>query len=218
MKVGTDGVLLGAWVNTNSAKRILDIGTGTGLIALMIAQRSQAQIDALEIEENAYQQALENVQNSIWQNRINVIKSSFQDHIKTHPPSYDHIITNPPYFSHSLKPADKDRILARHNDTLSYNDIIEGSSLLLNKKGKLSIILPFETHQSFIKKCEEHGLYLSRKMMVYPTTKSDAIRVILEFNKQKRTVDERSIIIEQGGRHEYSKEYIELIKDYYLAF
>src|ERR1035437_1950902 len=127
MKVGTDGVLIGAWTNPGDARKMLDIGTGTGLIALMLAQASKANIDAVEIDAGAYHQALENVEQSIWKERISVILTSLQNYIKSADKKYDLIVTNPPFFTNSLKSGHDKRNLARHNDALSPEDLLARS-------------------------------------------------------------------------------------------
>ncbi len=155
MKVGTDGVLLGAWADCDNAKRILDIGTGTGLIALMMAQRSQAQIDAIEIDEHASEQAIENVNRSPWASRVNVINKSLQDYSKVENKAYDLIVSNPPYFQNSMFAPDKKRTDARHNSNLELEDLLKGAKKLLSNDGKLSIILPYLEGNMFILKASE---------------------------------------------------------------
>src|ERR1700745_3451644 len=124
-KVGTDAVLLGAWAQVEKARSILDIGTGTGIIALMMAQKSTAHIEAIDIEQSSYKQACENVKHSSWQERINVTQTSLQDYVKANDKKFDVIITNPPYFVDSYKAPDEERSHARHNDTLPFVDLIE---------------------------------------------------------------------------------------------
>ena len=218
MKVGTDGVLLGAWANCENAKNILDIGTGTGLIALMLAQRSKANIDALEIDEEASRQAVENVGNSLWRERIKIINESFQIFSKAAHKKYDLIVSNPPYFQNSLFAPDENRTNARHNSNLEFDDIIIGTVKLLNENGTLSLILPYIEGTMFILNAAEKGLYCIRQTKVLPKPNREPKRLLLEFMKIKKPLVEQEIIIELNKRHEYSEAYKNLTKDFYLAF
>ena len=150
MKVGTDGVLLGAWAE--GGKRILDIGTGTGLIALMMAQRFPAStIDAIEIDSDAASQAVDNVKLSSFSNIVHVMNGSFQDFASSMPSKqYDSIVSNPPFFNNSLKNPDEARMLARHTDTLSFRDLFHGVEKLLMDDGVFSAIIPATEKTSFI--------------------------------------------------------------------
>ncbi len=215
MKVGTDGVLLGAWANIQSAGRILDIGTGTGLIALMLAQRApETVIDAIEIEENAYRQACENVGGSLWKNRINVIHQSLQTFESNY--LYDLIVSNPPYFSDSLKNPDSSKKIARHTDFLTFNDLIIHSKRLLHPEGRLCIIYPATEASSLIKKALENGFYCFRITKVIPKPNAKEKRLLIEFSLTSAVCAEDEICIESNGRHGYSDEYKTLTKDFYL--
>ncbi len=219
MKVGTDGVLLGAWADVSKAKCMLDIGTGTGLIALMLAQRSAAVIDAVEIESSAYHQATENVKASQWKDRINVFHQSIQDFSKTQPKFYDLIVSNPPYFSRSFSSADKQKQLARHTDSLSFEALIRAVNSLLAPKGVFSLILPTDQAEHLINIAQEQNLFLFKELRVYPTQHKPEKRRLMSFSRQA-TVNflSESLIIEPKQRHQYSPEYIALTKDFYLKF
>ena len=216
MKVGTDGVLLGAWTNCENAKYVLDIGTGTGLIALMIAQRSQAVIDAIEIDENACNQAQENFQKSPWNERINLIHQSFQDFAKETEKKYDLMVSNPPYFQNSLYAPDEQRTKARHNMEFELDDILVGAEKLLAENGALSIILPYIEGVLFITNAAEKGFYCVRQTNVLPKPKTQTKRLLLEFQRQKKAIIDQELIIELDNRHEYSENYKNLTKEFYL--
>ena len=217
MKVGTDGVLLGAWANINNAVDVLDIGTGTGLIALMLAQRqSIAQIDAVEIDSDAYKQSQQNFFNSKWADRIKPYNIAIQDfHIDK---KYDLIVSNPPYFKKSFLAKGAKRNLARHNDSLSSKDLIESVLKLLKPKGVFSVILPFDNYEVFVKEMLFKNLYLNNICNIYPTDNSIIKRVLLEFSFVQKARIEEGLIIEPQKRHVYSQEYINLTKDFYLNF
>ncbi|MGM0408374.1 MAG: tRNA1(Val) (adenine(37)-N6)-methyltransferase [Bacteroidota bacterium] len=218
MKVGTDGVLLGAWANVENADRMLDIGTGTGLIALMLAQRSNAIIDAIELDQNACIQAQENVSHSPWIDRINIIHQSFQDFSNVTEAKYNLIVCNPPYFQNSLTAPDENRTKARHNTELQLADIIDGTQKCLSESGTLSLILPYVEGSLFIAKAAEQGLYCVRQTNVLPKPGQKPKRLLLEFQRIKKSFIEEHLVIELNKRHQYSDDYKNLTRDFYLAF
>ncbi|MCX6257356.1 MAG: methyltransferase [Bacteroidia bacterium] len=217
MKVGTDGILLGAWTNCEGAARILDVGTGTGLLALMIAQKCNAFIDAVEIDPVACVQATDNVALSPWKERIKIIHSSFQNY-STESVKYDLIVTNPPYFTGSLKAPDLARTAARHNDTLSPGDILQGSSIMLSEGGKLALILPYEEGSVFIAMAVSFGLFCLRKTNVISVPGKPVKRLLLEFSGKKTVYAEDDLVISPGTRHKYTEKYKNLTGSYYLYF
>ncbi len=216
MKVGTDGVLLGAW-STIKPGAILDIGTGTGLIAIMMAQRiDSANIDAIEVELDAYQEALLNCQNCSWSDRINAHHTSIQNYqSKT---KYNSIVSNPPFFIDSTKAPQSDRNTARHTDQLSFADLIDSVNRLLKVHGIFSIILPITEAEHFIDLTQQKELFLNRKCTVYPNPLKPAKRILMEFSRSKKNLIEEELTIESESRHQYTKEYISLTKDFYLKF
>ena len=218
MKVGTDGVLLGAYADTTNCSSILDIGTGTSLIALMLAQRFKAKITAIEIDKAAFEQAVLNVSNSDFSDKINIVNSSIQDFSKQFDKKYDLIVSNPPFYQHHLKSGNKQKDIARHNDKLSFEDLIFCSSLLLNKNGRFCVIIPKIDEDKFVEICKNNALHLSKKLNIKPTPTKEVKRVILEFCFEKKDIEISEMIIEINGRHNYSEEYIELTKDFYLNF
>lgn len=219
MKVGTDGVLLGAWVDVDNPAEILDIGTGSGLLALMLAQRSNAGIHAIDIDADACRQARFNVSLSPWENRIQVFNQSLQEFVAKNEKKYDLIVCNPPFFVNSLKNPDPKRSNARHNDMLPLTELFKGSaSLLQSENGKLNIILPFDQMENAIALAKEYNLNAFRRTLVQPTPSKPFHRVLLGFWFGKENADTRQICIEMNLRHEYSEEYKELTKDFYLKF
>jgi tRNA1Val (adenine37-N6)-methyltransferase len=215
-KVGTDGVLLGAWTRTSGTGKILDVGTGTGLIALMIAQKSDAQITALEPDKDSFDQAVENIINSPWADRIKVEMVNFQDFCKSNNEPFDLIISNPPYFNNSLKNPDTRKTSCRHTETLSSVDILKGASGLLSENGKLCLILPYAEGNLFIAEAVSFGFYCNNILKVKSHPGSPVRRLLLEFGKTKEPLTEKFLTIETGGRHVYSAAYIDLTKDFYL--
>ncbi|MGZ4034252.1 MAG: tRNA1(Val) (adenine(37)-N6)-methyltransferase [Bacteroidia bacterium] len=218
MKVGTDAVLLGSWVNASNAKTILDIGTGTGIIALMLAQKSGARIDAIDIDTNAFIQASENVNDCPWKDRIDVHQISLQQFAKESDHKYDLIVSNPPYFVDSSKASEESRTNARHTDLLPFDDLLNGVLKLLSSAGKFYVILPTKESESFREMAEEHKLYLTKLTRIITRTDKPEKRVMMRFEFTQRAFSEDSITIEKDERHTYTDEYKELTKDYYLSF
>jgi tRNA1Val (adenine37-N6)-methyltransferase len=219
MKVGTDGVLLGAWANAENAERILDIGTGTGVIALMLGQRApEATIVGVDIDKDACMQAEENVQRSPWSERVHIIEASIQEF--TPKELYDLIVSNPPYFENSMKTGEHARDLARHNDSLGYTELIFSVNNFLTEKGSFCTVLPVTEGEQFIKMARTQGLYCVKKCEVFPTPDKPVKRLLLEFKKKPEATEMQTekLVIELDQRHQYSEEYINLTKDFYLKF
>lgn len=219
MKVGTDAVLLGAWVYPNGSKKILDIGTGTGVIALMLAQKSNAQITAIDIDQKAVEQATINFSESIFDKQLKAIHSSLQEFVKVCDEKFDLIVTNPPYFIDSLKSSDTDRSTARHADLLPYEDLILGVKKLLNEKGKFCLILPKNEAILFRELAESKGLHLSKLLRVRTRLDKDTEkRHIMQFEYHPSEFSESTLVIEKDSRFDYTEEYKNLTKDYYINF
>ena len=214
MKVGTDGTLLGSWVKADDPKKILDIGTGTGLIAIMMAQRfANAQVKAVELDMDASHQAADNFQKTPWSNRLSLENISLQEF--KHPPSFDLIVSNPPYFENNLKAKNKKRTQARHTDTLSFETLIEVGTKLMSNNGSLSIIIPSESKPKVEKLAENHQLFINRLCWVKGTMTTPIKRVLMQFSFQEYPLEENILIIEKE-RHVYTEEYTQLCKDFYL--
>jgi len=218
MKVGTDGVLLGAWVNISGAKTMLDVGTGTGIIALMLAQRSRAKITGIEIEKNAANEAAENARNSPWPNRISIQHKSFQELASTSQKQFDCIVSNPPFFAHNIQSADKNLAIARHSDLLSFSDLAKGAKKLLTTNGKLALILPAESAPKFIETAKCHGLYLSFLTEVKPNPLKPANRWLMEFTQKPQQPGKNSLSIRNDKGNDFSPQYKMLTRDFYLKF
>lgn len=217
MKIGTDSVLLGAWVSLeNNPYSIMDIGAGTGVLSLMLAQRSQAEIvDAIEIDDKAYEQCTENFENSNWNDRLFCYHASLQEFAEEIEDKYDLIISNPPFYKEDYKTNNNQRDLARFQDALPFNHLIESVAKLLSNEGLFSVIIPFTEKEEFIKLAFSQKLFPSKITDVKGNTHSDFVRSLMTFSFTKQTLIETQLIIETS-RHEYTNDYINLTKDFYL--
>ncbi len=215
MKVGTDAVLLGAWVNVNQVNRILDIGSGSGVIALMLAQRASedVHIDAVEIEHHDALQAKENILNSPWPNRISVHELPIQHF--TSELKYDLIASNPPYFNNSFQPPDKKRLQTRHTISLDFTELLSSVVRLLKPDGKFNLIIPYIEGLEFIDLAKQHSLFCSRQWSFRPRGEKPIERWLLEFQLQS-TKKEEGEIIHYSKADQWTEDYKNLTKDFYL--
>jgi len=218
MKVGTDGVLLGSWAPIgHNPFSILDIGAGTGIIALMLAQRTSAeQIDALEIDEEAYEQAVDNFENSPWGDRLFCFHAGLDEFIEEPEDEYDLIVSNPPFYAEDYKTENDQRDLARFQDAMPFEELIEAADLLLSENGIFAVILPFKEEQKFISLAKEFELYPTKITHIKGTPKSEIKRSLLAFSRNENQVFDIDELIIEIDRHVYTPEYIELTKEFYL--
>lgn len=217
MKVGTDGVLLGAWAPVDHRpETILDIGTGSGLIALMLAQRTDAeQIDALEIDPDAYEQATENFEESPWGDRLFCFHAGLDEFLDDPEQQYDLIVSNPPFHTEHISPSDAARKLARFADSLPLEELVAAASVLLSPTGFFAVILPFKMESHFISGMQEAGFHLAKLTRVKGTSETPVKRSLMAFSRQQTTPDVSELILEEE-RHEYTPEFSALVRDFYL--
>jgi len=217
MKVGTDGVLLGAWAPVNhNPYSILDIGAGTGVIALILAQRSHAeQIDGIEIDEDAYEQAVDNFENSPWADRLFCYHAGLDEFMDEPEDEYDLIVANPPFYTDGYFSGDEQRDKARFTESLPFEDLAEAAGLLLSEDGILAIIIPFKEEDNFIALAKEEELYPFKITRVKGTAVTEIKRSLIAFSRDEKEVETDELTIEIE-RHNYTDAYIELTKDFYL--
>lgn len=218
MKVGTDSVLLGAWCPIdNHPFSVLDIGAGTGILSLMLAQRSNAeQIDAIEIDENAYEQCVENFENSPWSDRLFCFHAGLDEFVDEPEDEYDIIISNPPFYSENYKTENEQRDLARFQDALPFEELIEAADVLLSENGIFAVIIPFKEEERFIDLCAEVELFPVKVTRVKGTHNTPIIRSLLAFKRYELAILEADELVIEINRHEYTDDYINLTKDFYL--
>lgn len=217
MKVGTDGVLLGAWASLDhQPETILDIGAGTGLIALQLAQRSTAEtIDAIELDENAYEQCVANFEGSPWADRLFCYHAGFDEFVDEIEDQYDLIVSNPPFYAEEMASGDTTRDQARQSSSLPFDELLKGVSGLLSEGGLFSVVIPYKEEQRFVALAATSGLYPKRITRVKGNPNVDYKRSLMEFVFSKSDIEESELTIERG-RHEYTEEYIRLTEAFYL--
>lgn len=222
MKIGTDGVLLGAWASlAHLPDFVLDIGAGTGVISLQLAQRDQhAQIEAVEIDDAAFEQCSENFEQSPWADRLFCYHASLQEFAQElieegEQHSYDLIISNPPFYTENYKTESKQRDIARFTDALPFEHLILCAAHLLSEKGRFCVVIPKKEEEQFVTLALKQHLHLLRKCDVRGTSGSPIKRVLIEFGFLQTEPVSEELIIEES-RHQYTPEYRKLVEDFYL--
>jgi tRNA1Val (adenine37-N6)-methyltransferase len=218
MKIGTDAVLLGAWCPIdNNPFSVLDIGAGTGILSLMLAQRSNAeQIDSIEIDEEAYEQCVENFENSTWSDRLFCFHAGLDEFVDEPEDEYDIIISNPPFYSEDYKTDSSQRDLARFQDALPFEDLIEATDLLLSENGIFAVIIPYKEEERFIDLCAEVELFPVKVTRVKGSHTTSIVRSLLAFKRYELSVLTADELVIEINRHEYTDDYTNLTKDFYL--
>ncbi|NTW33066.1 MAG: methyltransferase [Bacteroidetes bacterium] len=218
MKIGTDGCLLGAWADVEGVHNILDIGAGSGVVSLMLAQRSKADVDAVEIDKDAWKQCAENFDKSPWKERLHVIHSPLQEYVKSCKKKYDLIVSSPPYFVNSMKTACSKRKLARHTDSLTFEELISGAKRLMNLHSKFCVIIPSDIVKQFLDIALIEGFYTIKKMQIEPKAEAKPLRTILQMELIKKPCEQNNLAILDKEGKLYTSEYIGLTKDFYINF
>lgn len=218
MKIGTDGILLGAWAPVDhNPFSVLDIGAGTGILSLMLAQRSNAeQIDAIEIDENAFEECVENFENSPWSDRLFCFHAGLDEFMEEPEDNYDLIVSNPPFYSENYKTENEQRDLARFQDALPFGDLIEAAQLLLSESGIFAVIIPSKEEGKFIALAKDFNLHPFKITRVKGTPTTEIKRSLIAFSFIPKEKTEETELIIETARHQYTDDYISLTKDFYL--
>jgi len=213
MKIGTDALIIGAYAKVESAKSILDVGTGCGIIAIMLAQRSSAIIDAIEPDAASFSDASYNFSTSKWKDRLHVFPHSLQEFLAITDVKYDRIVSNPPFFHGDFMAEKQEKICAKHVIDLSLKELIASSSSLLNENGKLEMIIPFQKTEEAIKIAKNHLLYPENHFILYPKEKKNPHRSIIRFSFNKKVLRTETLYI-RNLHGKYSNAYYNLLKDF----
>lgn len=218
MKVGTDGVLLGAWAPVaHNPYNALDIGAGTGLISLMLAQRCHAeQIDGLEIDADAHEECVENFEASPWGDRLFCYHAGLDDFMEEWEEEYDLIVSNPPFYTEDYTSENQQRSTARSESSLPFEDLIEASGIILTENGVLAVIIPFKEEARFCRLAKEEGLFPFKITHVKGTPESPVKRSLLAFSRFETNDVATDELVIETARHQYTPEYIALTKEFYL--
>lgn len=219
MKIGTDGVLLGAWADVSAVKTALDIGTGSGVIAIMLAQRApEAQIHGIDIDEHSCQQAAENMKAAPWASQLEVLHQPVQDFARVHGHQYDLIVSNPPFFTGGTFSHDQDRNSVRHTVKLPHNDLLRAVQALLAERGRFAVVLPYIEGLRFQELAEGYNLHCNRLTEVLPKPQSPIERLLMEFEREPRAQKTDRLVLRKDGQHlNWTAEYMELTGDFYLS-
>ncbi|MDD6000566.1 MAG: tRNA (adenine(22)-N(1))-methyltransferase TrmK [Bacteroidales bacterium] len=215
MKISTDGIVLGACCEFGKAKKVLDVGTGTGLLSLMAAQKSLADITAVEINQDAYNQAIENVEKSKFASRVKIVNGDFIKLFSDSAEHFDYIVSNPPFFRNSLKSSSQGRSIARHEDSLPFEKFVPTVARLLTSGGTFSVILPESERLYFNRLCIANGMHICGKTIVKSFENSDPLRVILHFSKSFLQMKQEVLVI-YSTQNIYTQQFKNLVKDFYI--
>ena len=216
MKIGTDAILLSRWVEVSDKDEVLDIGTGCGLIPLMLAQKGVKSADAVEIDSDSCDEAAQNFSNSAWKNKLQAINEDVREYVGHCDKKYDLIVSNPPFFFGGNIPEKAKKGLARHTNTLSYNDLLLSVRRLLKPDGRFALVLPERESRTFLKNAENQGFYLQKEMKIVPIEGKEPNRINMQFVVNQVDKVESEVFILRHPDHSFTKEYKDFLKDYYL--
>lgn len=218
MRVGTDAVLFARWVGVSCSDRVLDVGTGSGIIPLILAQREAGRVDAIELDFDSCEEARQNFEISVWSDKLAVFNEDvrfFADNAKG---KYDLIVSNPPFYSSDVKPIREKKVMARHVSTLSYQDLLVSARKMLKDDGRLAVVLPYYESRLFIKDAEKQSFYLQKEFLISPIEGKEPNRVNLQFGLNNQQCDDRVLFTIRNKDYLYTEEYKEFLKDFYLDF
>ena len=215
MKIGTDAMILSAWADINSVNSVLDVGTGSGIIALMMAVRTNATIDAVELDKMSALESQDNFNRSPFSDRLSIFKNDYTAFAKNASIKYDLVISNPPFFINDMRPDNNQRKQARHTDSLTYEQLCLSTKQILDKAGKFCLVLPYSESKIFLEKASEIGFYLSKRLLIFPKPCKEPNRVNLELkhSSQKTILEEKFIIRDERGF--FTQQYVDLLGNYY---
>ena len=218
MRVGTDAVLFAQWVGVSSFDNVLDIGTGSGIIPMILSQKGTGSVDAVELDADSYEEAKQNFSISAWSEKLKVFNSDVRIYADEVEKKYDLIVSNPPFYASDVKPIKEKKIMARHVSTLSFKDLLLSAKKMMNENSRFALVLPFYESRLFIKEAELQGFYLQKEMHIIPIEGKDANRVNMQFVlKEVDSVETENFTI-RNKDYSYTEEYREFLKDYYLDF
>lgn len=218
MRIGTDAVLFAQWVDVSVSDEVLDIGTGSGIIPMILAQKGVAHVDAVEMDFESYQEAKLNFELSVWKERLDAVNEDVRVFADAYEKKYDLIVSNPPYYSSDVKPIREKKVMARHVSTLSYVDLLMSAKKMLKENGRFAVVLPFYESKIFRKEAENSGFFLQKQQLIIPIEGKDANRVNMQFVMTEMNVIENEQLTIRNKDYSYSNQYKDFLKNYYLDF
>lgn len=218
MRIGTDAVLFAQWVPIFESDYVLDVGTGSGIIPMILSQKNANSVDAVELDADSYEEAKLNFSISVWSDKLNVFNKDvriFADEVNK---KYDLIVSNPPYYASDVKPIKEKKVMARHVSTLSFRDLLFSAKKMMKENSRFALVLPFYESRLFIKEAEQLGFYLQKEMHIIPIEGKDANRVNMQFVLNEVNKVETECFTIRNKDYSYTEEYKTFLKDYYLDF
>lgn len=216
MKIGTDAILLARWTEVSDNDDVIDIGTGCGLIPLMLAQKGIKSADAVEIDNDSYEEAAQNFSNSAWNSRLSAIHDDIKHYAEICEKKYDLVVSNPPFYFGDNIPEKAKKGLARHTNTLSYNDLLSAVKKIMKPEGRFSLVLPAIESKTFLKDAENHGFYLEKELLIVPIEGKEPNRINMQLVVNQVNSIKTETFVLRHPDHSFTKEYKDFLKDYYL--
>ena len=216
MKIGTDAILLGRWTEVSENDEVLDIGTGCGLIPLMLAQKGIKSADAVEIDNDSYEEAAQNFINSAWNSRLFAIHDDIKHYAEICEKKYDLVVSNPPFYFGDNIPEKAKKGLARHTNTLSYNDLLSAVKKIMKPEGRFSLVLPAIESKTFLKDAENQGFFLEKELLIVPIEGKEPNRINMQLVVNQVNSIKTETFVLRHPDHSFTKEYKDFLKDYYL--
>jgi tRNA1Val (adenine37-N6)-methyltransferase len=218
MRVGTDAVLFAQWVDVASSDNALDIGTGSGIIPLILAQKGVGSVDAVELDSDSYEEANLNFSISVYSDRLSVVQNDVRDYAANNEKKYDLIVSNPPFYASDVKPIKEKKVMARHVSTLSFKDLLVAAKKMMKEDARFALVLPFYESRLFIKEAESLGFYLQKEILISPIEGKEPNRVNMQFVLNEVESVETVLFTIRNKDYSYTDEYKEFLKDFYLDF
>ena len=216
MKIGTDAILLARWIEVSENDDVIDIGTGCGLIPLMLAQKGIKSADAVEIDKDSYEEATQNFSNSAWKSQLAAINEDIKEYAAHSEKKYDLVVSNPPFFFGDNIPEKAKKGLARHTNTLSYSDLLSAVKKIMKPSGRFALVLPARESKIFLKEAENQGFYLEKELLIVPIEGKEPNRINMQLVvNQVNNIDSETFVLRYSD-HSFTKEYKDFLKDYYL--
>ncbi|MBQ8223645.1 MAG: methyltransferase [Bacteroidales bacterium] len=218
MRIGTDAVLFAQWLDVTDKDNVLDVGTGSGIIPMILAQKGAASIDAVELDSDSCEEARLNFNISAFSSKLNVFQDDVRLYSNNNQKKYDLIVSNPPYYSSDVKPINEKKVMARHVSTLSYNDLLVSAKKMMKDDARFALVLPYFESRLFIKEAENLGFHLQKEFLISPIEGKEPNRVNMQFVLTEVKSVEQEFFTIRNKDYSYTDEYKFFLKDYYLDF